>query len=233
MATTKKPISDMTTGAIAANDLIPFVYVPGSGIKSNKKTTFADLKTAILTNNFGGVVSFARVAHLDSGGADMGSFGGYVETKIDNTPSFPAQYLTSQYTATLTNSGATTIGVDYRQNLYIIVALSDLALPANDLYDCDYEVETYLNGALVHKHKMSSKFFTTPDFKCIDEEYKTFNSEARFTLAPAGVATITHKIKVTRFERQNGTIPVASNLLNLRVVNNMADNINNISIFKA
>lgn len=223
----------MTDGTPADGDLFPFVYVPSLGNKSNRKITFAALKALILGSGFGTGISFARVAHLDNLGADMGSFGGYINTKIDNTVSFPAQSIDSQYTATIVNSAAYSIGIDYRQNLYIISALSDLALPANDIYDCDYEVETYVNGALVANHKMSDKFFTTPDFKNIDETHKTFNSEARFTLAAGATAVITHKIKVTRFERQNAAIPVASNLLSLRVVNNMADSINNISIYKS
>lgn len=229
----KVKISDMATAAIADDDLIPFVYVPGSNIKSNKKITFAGLKSAITGNNFGLLVSFSRVAHLDSGGADMGTFGGYVETKIDNTPSFPAQFLTSPYAATITNTSTKTIGLDYRQNLYILTSMVDTAFPTPDVYRCDYEVETYLNGSIVATHKMSDKFFTTPDFKKIGEERKTFNSEARFTLAAGATATITHKIKVTYFDRQNGTIPVATSLFSLRVVNNMADNINNLTIYKS
>lgn len=223
----------MTDGTPAADDLFPFVYVPAIGSKKNRKISFANLKAAILGSGFGTGISFARVAHLDNLGADMGSFGGYIDTKIDNTVSFPAQFIDSQYTATIVNSAAYNIGIDYRQNLYIIAELNDLALPSNDLYECNYEVATYLNGSVVHNHKMTSKFFKTNDFKVIDEENRTFNSETRFTLAAGATAVITHKIKVTRFERQNAAIPVASNLLSLRVVNNMADNINNISIYKS
>jgi hypothetical protein len=44
----KVKISEMATGNIAANDLIPFVQVPSSNIKSNKQTTFSSLKAAVL-----------------------------------------------------------------------------------------------------------------------------------------------------------------------------------------
>jgi hypothetical protein len=68
----KIKISEMATGNIAANDLIPFVQVPTSNIKSNKKTTFSSLKAAVLQGisvGSGGVCTPSNLIFTD--GNDM------------------------------------------------------------------------------------------------------------------------------------------------------------------
>lgn len=233
----------MSSGTPSGSDVFPFVYVPGGAINENKKVTFAALKAAIITGNaFGGSILFERVPHVDGGGADLISFGGYFDTKIDNTVSFPAQQIVSPYAATIANAGSVSIGVDYRQQLDCLASLNVAAFDTDDVYICNWRLVTMVQLTGGGNNEINRSLMTdnyslvgtggTPIAALKSE--RSFYAEAKIIIPAGATAIVSHKAVVTKFERYSGAaIPGVTNLFNLRFVNPMADSIPNITIYKS
>jgi hypothetical protein len=238
MAGEKIKISQMATANIAADDLIPFVKVPGNnGAKTNQKTTAGQLKTYVLNGfNPGGNsnIGLQNLVFRDSLNNPFISDVMYVNDVVTNTTVLGQGSHTATYTETdgVTKCLFVEIPILFYTTINPLIFL-DIYLGNAQFADSIATVKLLANEIEIGAIKHTADYFRSHDDFYVKsfEEYKGTIS-GNIIINPFETVVFEIKLEVNRFFYRSPVPSEIQNKLSFRIANLTPHNyVNNINTY--